>query len=143
MLESKWGLSRVIYCMQFYFVIAVCTICMECSLLCKRNVLLTRNGRIEGSLFCLRNISRETAVKKIFYSPGMVASRDSLYQNSHKRHLQSTTVLNVNNYCEYDCWKKERKLRKQRINVWFSSPHHLLQRFMLLHLFLQNNLDIN
>ena len=63
--------------MQFYFVIAVCTICMECSL-CKGNVLLTRNGRIEGSLFCLRNVSRETALKKIFYSPGMVASRDSL-----------------------------------------------------------------
>ena len=76
MLESEWGLSRVIYHMQFYLVIAVCTICMEFFLFYERNVLRTGNGGIEGSLFCLRNVLMETSVKKIFRSPGMVELRD-------------------------------------------------------------------
>ena len=51
-------------------------ICMEFFLFCERNVLRTRNGGIEGSLFCLRNVLMETSVKKIFRLPGMVESRD-------------------------------------------------------------------
>ena len=48
------------------------------SLFCEGNVLLTRNGGIEGSFFGVRNVSMETSVKVIFYLPGMVASRDFL-----------------------------------------------------------------
>ena len=81
--------------MQFYFVIAVCTICMEFFLFCERNVLRTRNGGIEGSLFSLRNVLMETSVKKIFYLPEMVESRDW----SESKFLEKDTC----NQPEFEC----------------------------------------
>ena len=56
---------------------------------CEGNVLLTRNGGIEGSLFGVRNVSMETSVKVIFYLPGMVASRDFL----------GSTLLGIKTLC--------------------------------------------
>ena len=66
MLESEWGLSRVIYYMQFYLVIAVCIICMEFFLFCERNVLRTRNGGIEEPLLLFEECNNGNFCKENF-----------------------------------------------------------------------------
>ena len=141
MLESEWGLSRVIDHMQSYLVIAVCTICMEV-LLFERNVQRTRNGGIEGSLFCLRNVLMETSVKKTFYLPGMVESRDWSGSKFPQKDTYNQPEFFITTVTKL-IWSMEKKLRKERILVWRFSPHHLFQRFQLLHLFLWNNIDID
>ena len=109
------------------------------SLFCEGNVLLTRNGGIEGSLFGVRNVSMETSVKVIFYLPGMVASRDFL----------GSTFLGIKTLCnQLEFWMLTTTVTNMingsnRCLCGFSHLIIFSKHFCFFSLFLWNNIDMN